>query len=250
MKWMFVFANLVAASLAFGMEDVNRLISDAQKMERSGETDSAISVLKEAEKLSPENTEVEKLLAQQYVIKVDDATDPTAKKTLGEMALDLARKAAEKLPDDSDAQVTLAAAYGKLCALVDPKTEVEYSKQVYAEATKALQLNPDSDFGHLILAQWNYQMAFLNPVLKAFTAIVYGKFPPASKEQAIAHYKRAIELAPERIVHHAEFAKALDVMGDTAAAREQWLKVTELKPVYAQDRRYQEMAVKRLEETR
>jgi tetratricopeptide (TPR) repeat protein len=250
MKWMFVFANLVAASLAFGMEDVNRLISDAQKMERSGETDSAISVLKEAEKLYPENTEVEKLLAQQYVIKVDDATDPTAKKTLGEMALDLARKAAEKLPDDSDAQVTLAAAYGKLCALVDPKTEVEYSKQVYAEATKALQLNPDSDFGHLILAQWNYQMAFLNPVLKAFTEIVYGKFPPASKEQAIAHYKRAIELAPERIVHHAEFAKALDVMGDTAAAREQWLKVTELKPVYAQDRRYQEMAVKRLEETR
>jgi tetratricopeptide (TPR) repeat protein len=247
MKWICITLNLLAAALASGSEDVNRLISDAQKMERSGETDSAITVLKEADKLSPENTEVEKLLAQQYVIKVDDETDLAAKKTLGEMALGLARKAAEKLPDDSEAQVTLAAAYGKLCALVDPKTELEYSKQVYAEATRGLQLNPDSDFGHLILAQWNYQMAFLNPLLKGLTAIVYGKFPPASKEQAIAHYKRAIELAPERIVHHAEFAKALDMMGEPAAAREEWLKVTELRPVYAQDRRYQEMAYKRLE---
>ena len=247
MKWICITVNLLATTLAFASEDVNRLISDAQTMGRSGETDSAITVLKEAEKLSPENTEIEKLLAQQYVIKVDDETDPTAKKTFGEMALDLARKAAGKLPDDSDAQVTLAAAYGKLCTLVDPKTELEYSKQVYAEATRALQLNPDSDFGHLILAQWNYQMAFLNPLLKGLTAIVYGRFPPASKEQAIAHYKRAIELAPERIVHHAEFAKALDMMGETAAAREQWLKVTELKPIYAQDRRYQEMAYKRLE---
>jgi tetratricopeptide (TPR) repeat protein len=247
MKWIAVFVNLVAASLAFGSQDVNQLISEGQKMERSGDTDSAITVLKAANKLSPENTEVEKLLAQQYVIKVDDATNASAKKTLGEIALDLARKAAEKLPDDSDAQATLAAAYGKLCPLVDPKTELEYSKQVYTEATRALQLNPDSDFGHLILAQWNYQMAFLNPLLKGLTAIVYGRLPPASKEKAIAHYKRAIELAPERIIHHAEFAKALDVMGDTAAAREQWLEVTELKPVYAQDRRYQEMAYRRLE---
>jgi tetratricopeptide (TPR) repeat protein len=247
MKWICVIVNLLAAPLVLGVEDLSRLISDAQKMEKCGETDSAISVLKEADKLSPQNTEVEKLLAQQYVIKVDDATDPAAKKTLGQMALDLARKAAGKLPDDSDARVTLAAAYGKLCPLVDPKTELEYSKQVYAEATRALKLNPDSDFGHLILAQWNYQMSFLNPVLKALSAVVYGKVPPASKEQAIVHYKRAIELAPERIIHHAEFAKALDVMGDTAAAREQWLEVTELKPVYAQDRRYQEMAYRRLE---
>jgi tetratricopeptide (TPR) repeat protein len=141
----------------------------------------------------------------------------------------------------------LAAAYGKLCGLVDGKARIEYSKQVYFEATKALRLDPASDFGHLILAQWNFQMVFLNPFLKALTEITYGQFPPASKEEAIAHYKKAIELAPDRIVHHAEFAKALDVMGDTNDALQQWTKVIELKPVYAQDKRYQAMALKRLE---
>jgi len=247
MKWISVALYLLTLSLALGGENVDRLISDAEQLEKEGDTDSAITVLKTADRLSPENIEVTKLLARQYVLKVDDAVDLGAKKNFAELALDLARKAADKLPNDSQAQAALAAAYGKLCDLVDGKSKVEYSKKVYVEATKALRLDPDSDFGHLILAQWNFQMVFLNPFLKAFTEIIYGQFPPASKEEAIAHYKRAIELAPERIVHHAEFAKALDVMGDTNEARLQWTKVTELKPIYAQDKRYQAMAIKRLE---
>jgi tetratricopeptide (TPR) repeat protein len=247
MNWISLALYLLILSLALGGENVDRLISDAEQLEKEGDTDSAITVLKTAERLSPENIEVTKLLARQYVLKVDDAVDLGAKKTFAELALDLARKAADKLPNDSQAQAALAAAYGKLCDLVDGKLKVEYSKKVYVEATKALRLDPDSDFGHLILAQWNFQMVFLNPFLKAFTEIIYGQFPPASKEEAIAHYRKAIELAPERIVHHAEYAKALDVMGDTNEARLQWNIVTELKAIYAQDKRYQAMAIKRLE---
>ena len=77
--------------------------------------------------------------------------------------------------------------------------------------------------------------------------MIYGQFPLASTEEAVAHYKKAIELSPERIVHHAEYAKALDVPGDTVAVRQQWTTVTELKPISAQDRRYQAMAVQRLQ---
>jgi tetratricopeptide (TPR) repeat protein len=243
----FLFWSLLTLSLASAAEEVDRLITDAQQLEKKGDPDAAITVLRLADRLSPENMEVTKLLARQYILKVDDAPDTAAKKAFAEMALDLARKAADKLPNDAEAHVALAAAYGKLCDLVEGKSKIDYSKQVYFEATKALRLDPNSDFGHLILAQWNYQMVFLNPFLKALTEITYGQFPPASKEEAIAHYKKAIELAPERIVHHAEFAKALDVMGDSSDALQQWRKVTELKPIYAQDKRYEAMAIKRLE---
>jgi tetratricopeptide (TPR) repeat protein len=247
MKRIFVFLYWLTLSLALASEDVDRMINDAEQLEKRGDTDTAIVILKMADRLSPENIEVTKLLARQYVLKVDDATDPAAKKAFAEMALDLARKAVDKLSNDSETHVALAAAYGKLCDLVEGKLKVDYSKQVYIEATKALRLEPGSDFGHLILAQWNFQMVYLNPFLKALTEITYGQFPPASKEEALAHYKKAIELAPERIVHHAEFAKALDVMGDTSDALQQWRKVTELKPIYAQDKRYEAMAIKRLE---
>jgi tetratricopeptide (TPR) repeat protein len=247
MKRICVFVYSLTISLALAAEDVNQLIAAAEQSEKRGDTDSAITVLKTADRLSPENIDVTKLLARQYVLKVDDATDSVAKKTFAEMALDLAREAADKLPNDSEAQVALAAAYGKLCDLVDGKTKVEYSKQVYIEATKTLRLNPDSDFGHLILAQWNFQMVLLNPFLKALAEMIYGQFPAASKEEAITQYRKAIELAPERIVHHAEFAKALDVIGDTSEARQQWTKVAELTPIYAQDKRYQAMAIQRLQ---
>jgi tetratricopeptide (TPR) repeat protein len=247
MKWICIFWCFFNLALSLVAQDAEHLITDAEQLEKKGETDSAIAVLKAADRLSPENVQVTKLLARQYVMKVDDETDPPAKKTVAEIALALARKSVEKLPNDSEAHVALAAAYGKLCDLVDGKTKVEYSKQVHVEAVRALRLDPDSDFGHLVLAQWNYQMVFLNPFLKAFTEVIYGQFPAASKEEAVANYKRAIELAPERIVHHAEFAKALDVMGEKTQARQQWVEVTELKPIYAQDKRYQTMAIQRLQ---
>jgi Flp pilus assembly protein TadD len=247
MKWIAIFLGLFNASLLLAADGVDHLIADAEQLEQRGDTDSAISVLKDAEHSSPENVQVEKLLARQYVLKVDDSTDPAVKKSYAEMARDLARKAANKLPYDSEAQVELAAAYGKLCDMVDGKTKVEYSKLVYAEARKAVELDPGSDFGHLVLAQWNLQMVYLNPFLRALAQMIYGQFPTASTEEAIAHYKKAIELAPERIVHHAEYAKALDVLGDTAGARQQWTEVAELKPIWAQDRRYQAMAMRRLQ---
>jgi Flp pilus assembly protein TadD len=247
MKWIYICFGFFVLPLSLAADGVNHLIADAEQLEQRGETDSAIIVLKNAEHLSPENIQIEKLLARQYVLKVDDATDPAIKKKYAEMARDLAQQAANKEPNDSEAQVELAAAYGKLCDLVDGKTKVEYSKLVYTEATKAVELDPSSDFGHLILAQWNLQMVFLDPLLKAFAQLIYGQFPAASTEEAITHYKRAIELAPERIVHHAEYAKALDVLGDAVAARQQWTKVTELKPIWATDRRYQAMAMQRLQ---
>jgi tetratricopeptide (TPR) repeat protein len=247
MKWIYIFLGFFGLPLLLAAERIDHLVADAEQLEQCGQTDSVITVLKNAEHLSPDNIQIEKLLARQYVLKVDDAIDPATKRTYAEMARDLAQKVADKQPNDSEAQVELAAAYGKLCDLVDGKTKVEYSKLVYADATKALELDPGSDFGHLILAQWNLQMVFLNPFLKAFAQMIYGQFPAASTEEAITHYKRAIELAPERIVHHAEYAKALDVMGDTVAARKQWTKVTELKPIWAQDRRYQAMAMQRLQ---
>jgi tetratricopeptide (TPR) repeat protein len=140
----------------------------------------------------------------------------------------------------------LAAAYGKLCDVVDQRTKIEYSKSVYSNVTRGLQLDPNSDFGHLILARWQFEMSTLNPLLKGFAQMVYGRFPSASKEEAIANFKKAIEIAPQRIVHHAEYAHALDVFGDKEGAQKEWQKVTELKPIYAQDRRYQEAAAAKL----
>jgi tetratricopeptide (TPR) repeat protein len=98
----------------------------------------------------------------------------------------------------------------------------------------------------LILARWNFEMATLNPLLKGIAELVYGQFPPASTQAAIIHFKKAIELNPTRVIHHAEYAKALEALGDKEQAREEWTKVIELKAVDAQDRFYQRVAAEYL----
>jgi tetratricopeptide (TPR) repeat protein len=237
---------LVALCLGANAQDLNSTQRDAMSLEKKGDLNGAVQILKKAEQEAPDDPQTAKLLGRDYVLKVDDQPDSAKKKEYGQRGLDLSKMAAEALPQDAEAQIGVAAAYGKLCDVVDPKTKVEYSKNVFSNVTRGLQLDPNSDFGHLILARWHFEMTILNPFLKGFAQMVYGRFPSASKEDAIANFKRAIEIAPQRIVHHAEYAHALDVFGEKEAARKEWQKVTELKPVFDQDRRYQEQATAKL----
>ena len=211
-----------------------------------GETESAIHVLKEADAASPDNPQIDKRLSRLYARRIQEVSDQTEKETDANLAVELGKKAVAKLPNDAQAHIGLAAAYGQLCWFVDAKTRVEYSKAIHTEVNKGLAIDPDNDYGHLILARWNFEMATLNPVLKGIAELVYGQFPPASTQAAITHFKKAIELNPSRVIHHAEYAKALEALGEKEKAHEEWAKVIELKAVDAQDRLYQRIAAEHL----
>ena len=132
-----------------------------------------------------------------------------------------------------------------ICALAVAAAAQTRSDSIEEAFARATQLHQSGDFEgairgyQSILAQHPERVDVRSNLGAAFSRL--GRY-----EEAIAQYQKAIALAPERIVHHAEFAKALDVIGDKSRARQQWAKVAELKPVYAQDKRYQAMAAQRL----
>jgi len=177
-------------------------------------------------------------LSQDYSDKIDTVKDRSEKLRFANLCLEYARKAVRVAPGNSDAHVCLSIAYGKMTDFVDNKTKIEYSKVVNSEAEKALELNPKNDLALLILARWNFDMATLNPLLKGIAQALYGQLPPASKEKAMEYFRRAIAAAPQRIMHHAAYAEALESMGRTQEAKAEWLKVKQLKPTDAEDRRY------------
>jgi tetratricopeptide (TPR) repeat protein len=219
-------------------QNVSGLIRKADELDAQERTDDAIEVLKQAEKISPNNPTLLVKLSQDYSDKIDAAKDRSQKLAFAKLCLGYAKKAVHEAPDDADAHVCLSIAYGKMTDFVDNKTKMEYSKVVKSEAEKAVELNPKNDFALLILARWNFEMATLNPFLKAIAQTLYGQLPPASKEKAVEYFHKAIAAAPERIIHHAEFAEALESMGKAQEARAEWLKVKQLKPTGAEDRRY------------
>src|SRR6266481_4972708 len=210
-------------------QDASTLIRKADQLDAQEQADAAIDALKQAEKISPNNSDVLIKLSRDYSDKIDAVKDRSEKLHYANLCLEYAKKAVREAPDNSDADVGLSIAYGKMTDFVDNKTKMEYSKVVNSEAEKADELNPKNDLALLILARWNFDMATLNPILKGIAQALYGQLPPASKEKAIEYFQRAIAAAPQRIMHHGAYAEALESMGKTEEAKTEWSKVRQLK---------------------
>lgn len=219
-------------------QDVSTLIRKADQLDAQEQADAAIDVLKQAEKISPNNPDVLTKLSQAYSDKIDAVRERSEKLHFANLCMEYAKKAVREAPDNSDAHVCLSIAYGKMTDFTDNKTKMQYSKVVKSEAERAVELNPKNDLALFILARWNFDMATLNPLLKGIAQALYGQLPSASKEKAIEYFQRAIAAAPRRIMYHGAYAEALESAGRTQEAKAEWLKVKQLKPTDREDQKY------------
>ena len=83
-------------------------------------------------------------------------------------------------------------------------------------------------------------------VSRAFVRVVYGGLPEASNAEAIANFKKAIALAPDRIIHHAGLAMAYEATGDRQSEIAELKKCRDLKPTGLEDEDAQRDAIKKL----
>jgi tetratricopeptide (TPR) repeat protein len=225
--------------------DLNATLKQADQLEEKNRLEEALGVLTEADRANPGRPEILWRLSNVYSQLVETPGGGTNKQ-YAQLCLDTAHQAVEKAPNEGEAHLALAIAYGKMTDFVDNKTKIQYSKYVKAEAEKAISLNPRLDDAYEILARWNLEMASLNVVERGFAQLFYGQLPPASKEKALEYFRKAIAIAPDRIIHHAEYAKALDQTGRQNEAKVQWRKVLQLRADDEGDRAYQREAAKRL----
>jgi len=239
------FGATVFAGLAQS-QDVSALIKQADALDSQGRPFEAIQLLKQAEKVSPNDPQILIGLSEDYSDAVDASKGESQKLAYAKLCMDYAKRAVEVAPNNANAHVCLAVAYGKMTDFVDNKTKMQYSEVVKSEAEKAIELSPRNDVALFILARWNFDMATLNPILKAIAETLYGQLPPASKEKAVEYFQRAIAIAPDQIMYRAEYAKALESMGRTQEAKAQWQRVAQLKPTGAEDRSYVAEAMKKL----
>ena len=184
-------------------------------------------------------------LAQDYSDKVDLAKDRSEKLSFAKLSLEYAKRAVQLAPNNSDAHSSLSVAYGKMTDFVGNRTKIQYSKIIKSEAERSIELNPENDNALLVLARWNLDMSTLNPILKGIAQMIYGQMPSASQDKALEYFQRAIAAAPQRVLYHAEYAKALEQLGRSQEAKAQWQKVRQLKASDVAEREYQAEAAKK-----
>jgi tetratricopeptide (TPR) repeat protein len=205
-------AGEVAATIAAGDAALDKLDIEA-----------GIAAYRGALEAAPDSYEALWKLVRALTDKATLSKQPSEQKSLCIEAEKLARQAVSLSPADANGHAYLAVAVGKLALFEGGKRKVELSKEVKAEAEKALQCNPDDEVALHVLAIWNREMVELGWFLKSFAQLLYGKFPPASLDAALADLRRASQLEPDVIPHHVE-------LGITLASAKRWAEAkTELE---------------------
>jgi len=124
---------------------------------------------------------------------------------------------------DAEGHAILAAAIGRLSRTKSGKERVRYGREIYEEAAKALELNPEHDGAHHVIGAWHAEIKRLSGITRFFakTFMGGGFMDIASRDSAVAHLTRATEIKPEYLFHHLELAEVLIDLERYAEARAQ-----------------------------
>ena len=131
-------------------------------------------------------------------------------KAFFERASALARKAVLADPENADAHLQLAHSVGRLAQTV---SSLEAANKGYAETIRdavenALRIDPDLSSAHIILGRWHAEV--VSGVGSLLARLTYG----ARAKDAMASFKRALELAPDAKETPIQIALALLVLDE------------------------------------
>lgn len=232
-------------------EDTPQFVTLVQKGDQEDsqhQTKSALASFVEAERLAPNRIEVLLRISKQYSDLVETAKTPAEAQQAALNSLNYAKRCVQVAPDNAKAHLSLAIAYGKLTDFSSNKVKLEYSKIIKSETVKSIALDPTDDFAFHVLGRWHYGVSNLNPVLRVMAKVVYGGLPDASNEEAVRNLKKAAELAPARMIHHHELAKAYVAVGQKDLARQEWQTLLKLPAADSEEREMQRAAKDALRE--
>jgi tetratricopeptide (TPR) repeat protein len=104
----------------------------------------------------------------------------------------------------SEGHSWLAGSLGYLAYYGGKGEQIRLSHEVLREANRAIELNGNNDAAYSIKGSLYRALANVGWVQKELAAILYGRVPTGSFDEAEAALKRAIELAPDVMRHHYE----------------------------------------------
>lgn len=207
--------------VAFANESLTELVRQGDAFDAKLENARALDLYLQADRLKPDDPETLWRVARQYALLMNDAKSDEQQQELGEKALEYAKRGVALNPGHAKSVLSVAICYGRLIRFVPARTKVEYSRLVKEYAEKALQLDPADSYAYHVLGAWNYELAQMGTFTRTFVKMVYGGMPQASNEEAEKLFRKAVELAPQRVSHHVELGRTYAALGRKEEARDE-----------------------------
>ena len=232
--------------LAAPADDFTNDLAQADATMKAGKSQKALDIYSKAQTAAAGNAAELCGLSHRYCDLMHRTQFIAAQRDLLGRALACAQDAVKAEPKNPLAHTSLAVCYGKECQFADTKTSLMDSRLFKSEAEVAIHFDPKQDVAWYLLGRWNYAIANVGILSRAYVHVVYGKLPVASTADAIADYKIAIALAPEHILYHESLAEAYKTIGDKKDALAEWQKCLSLFPLNPDDLQAKQEAVKTL----
>jgi len=192
--------------------------------ERDLDVRAAVQCFEEAARISPSNLVTLCMAAKQWsdLTFYHDVRSDRERQIVNLKALEYAERAITEYPDHSGGYLGACISKGRLALFTDNKTKVRLAKEAQEAAVQALKLGPENDLAHHLMGRWHYEMAKINVVVRTVVRLMYGtSLCSGTREDALQAYRKAIELAPHRLVHRVEAGRILTEMGLADAARQE-----------------------------
>ena len=150
-------------------------------------------------------------------------------------------------PDNPETHFQSAHAIGREAQIVGVMEALNrgYARRTREAAEEALRLDPEMAEAHLTLASWHAEI--VNKIGRFVAGMTYR----ASRRDALEHYEKALELAPDEKTVYLEYANGLLLLNrnrNREQARELLSRGIEIPPEDAYDRIVHDLTVQRLAE--
>jgi tetratricopeptide (TPR) repeat protein len=210
---------LLLTGLALRAAPADELIARGDSCYTKLQAVEALKFYLPAEKLEPNNVRLLVHMSREYRHLMIDATSAQEKLSLGNTAVNYARRAVAINPNDPEAQLAVAISYGKMEPLETNRQKFDAVHIIKDSIDKAIKLDPRNDLGWHVLGRWHEGLAEVNPVVRAMAQIAFGKLPDSTHEEAVVCFEKAIALNPNRLMHYIELGLVYAQMGRTDDAR-------------------------------
>lgn len=180
------------------------------------------------------------------------AAERSAREEWYEKALEYARRAVERAPDDPEGHIRTAIAACRLARTSPTLPALELLDVARTRARRAVELAGGRGDAHHAAGLWNAEGARLGRLARFAARMLPGgsAAADASWDAAERHLRRAVELEPDAIAHHLELARVYVATDRTDEARAALRRVLELPSATAEDPRHKEVAQRLLREMR
>ncbi|HDN59393.1 MAG TPA: tetratricopeptide repeat protein, partial [Candidatus Marinimicrobia bacterium] len=232
MKKVMQAISIFIASIVFlAAGSIQDIIKKADSLREEKKYQEVLEVLKEAEKIDPENSELLWRLARAHFDLADQ--NPEGMKLQKEHlypGFEYAKKCIELDPNSAGGHQYYAILIGRIGEIEGTKQKIRNSYEVKKHTLIAIKLDPKNDANYHVMGRWHYALSDLNWIEKKVAEIVYGKLPEASFEEAEYYFKKAHELAPDDPRHLLWLGKTQLELGKKEEAKASLQKAIEIKP--------------------